>query len=231
MNIFSWFNDTVIQSQWFLGSSDREIWYKTLFFHFINLTWPPHRDRITEAKVSSYSKDRNFTFRGEQAWHPLDNATPSNFLFPKSLDQELSADVSFVSVLAMFLSEYWKRLEEIFFIIFYICRNRGNNLFSKIFLQPFSIFWKNHKEYRNKRYISGKPLISALFWHPEKGRGSTRKPSRPLAVKSMGAREGFLTLCLLWHGHALMIMPRPLSGCQNKAYIKSFLLKYCLFLY
>ena len=40
-NIFSWFNDTVIQSQWFLGLWDREIWYKTLFFHFINLTWPP----------------------------------------------------------------------------------------------------------------------------------------------------------------------------------------------
>ena len=40
-NIFSWFNDTVIQSQWFLGLWDREIWYKTIFFHFINLTWPP----------------------------------------------------------------------------------------------------------------------------------------------------------------------------------------------
>ena len=40
-NIFSWFNDSVIQTQWFLGSWDREIWYKTLFFHFFNLTWPP----------------------------------------------------------------------------------------------------------------------------------------------------------------------------------------------
>ena len=39
-NIFSWSNDTVIQSQWFLGSWDTEIWYKTSF-HFINLTWPP----------------------------------------------------------------------------------------------------------------------------------------------------------------------------------------------
>ena len=63
-----------------------------------------HRERRTEAKADSYSKDRNFTFRGERAWHPPDNATPSNFLFPKSLDQELSADVSFVSVLAMVLS-------------------------------------------------------------------------------------------------------------------------------
>ena len=40
-NIFSWFNDSVIQTQWFLGSWDREIWYKTLIFHFINLAWPP----------------------------------------------------------------------------------------------------------------------------------------------------------------------------------------------
>ena len=40
-NIFSWFNDTVIKSQWFLGSWDKEIWYKTLFFHFINVQWPP----------------------------------------------------------------------------------------------------------------------------------------------------------------------------------------------
>ena len=38
--------------------------------------------------------------------HPPDNATPSNFLSPKSLDQELFADVTFVSVLAMVLSEY-----------------------------------------------------------------------------------------------------------------------------
>ena len=36
-------------------------------------------------------------------------------LAPNSWDHELSADVSFVSVLAMVLSEYWKKLEEIFF--------------------------------------------------------------------------------------------------------------------
>ena len=65
-----------------------------------------HRVLRTEGKTDSYSKDRLFTFRGERAWHPPDNATPSNFLVPKSLDQDLSADVSFVSVLAMVLSEY-----------------------------------------------------------------------------------------------------------------------------
>ena len=87
--------------------SDVSVTYHNGFCQYCpTLTKPriSHRDRITEAKVSSYSKDRNFTFHGKQAWHPLDNATPSNFLFPKSLDQELSADVSFVSVLAMVLS-------------------------------------------------------------------------------------------------------------------------------
>ena len=62
--------------------------------------------RRTEVKADSYNKDRIFTFHGEQAWHLPDNATSSNFLFPKGLDQELSADVSFVSELAMVLSEY-----------------------------------------------------------------------------------------------------------------------------
>ena len=37
------------------------------------------------------------------------------FLAPNSWDHELSADISFVSVLAMVLSEYWKKIEEIFF--------------------------------------------------------------------------------------------------------------------
>ena len=38
---FSWFNDILIKSQWILGSSDREILYKTFSFCLINLTWPP----------------------------------------------------------------------------------------------------------------------------------------------------------------------------------------------
>ena len=69
-------------------------------------TYVIHRERRTEGKTDSYSKDRIFTFCGERVWHPPDNNTSLNFLFPKSLDQELSADVSFVSVLVMVLSEY-----------------------------------------------------------------------------------------------------------------------------
>ena len=120
----------------------------------------------------------------------------------------------------MVLSENWKNAWGNLFYNFVILRNRRYNLFSKIFLQPFSIFWKNHKQYINKQYLSRKPRISALIWHPKNRRGIIRRAPRLLAAKSIGARKGFLTLCLLWHGHALMIMPRPLSGYQIKAEIK-----------
>ena len=47
------------------------------------------------------------------------------------------------------------------------------------------------------------------------GRGTLRRAPRPLGAKSVGAREGFLPLNLLCHGHALIIMPRPcLLGCK-----------------
>ena len=38
-------------------------------------------------------------------------------------------------------------------------------------------------------------------------------------------------VALSWGCHALLIMPRPLSGCQIKAEIKGFLLRYRLFQY
>ena len=98
-----------------------------------------------------------------------------------------------------------------------------------------SRLWKNQCWYWKKRYLSRKPLISALIWHPESGLGIIRRLPRPLAVKSifcwiLRPRGGFLTLCLLWHGHALLILPRPLSGCQIKAEIKGFLLRHRLLL-
>ena len=75
--------------------------------------------------------------------------------------------------------------------------------------------------------MSRKPLISALIWHPENGRGIIRRAPRSLAAKSifcwiLWARGGFLTLWLLWHLHALIIMSRPLTGWQIKAKIKGF---------
>ena len=46
---------------------------------------------------------------GKEAWCPPNYTTPSNFPADKSWISELSSEVLFVSVLAMVLSEYWKR--------------------------------------------------------------------------------------------------------------------------
>ena len=71
---------------------------------------------VCSAKFTFFS----MSFCGKWAWSPPDNATPSNFPPPKSWVSDLSFEVSFVSVLAMVLSEYWKRLEKNFrnYIIF-----------------------------------------------------------------------------------------------------------------
>ena len=70
-------------------------------------------------------------------------------------------------------------------------------------IQRLSISWKNHCWYWNKRYISRKPCISALIWHPKNGRGTIRRAPRPLAAKSifwwiLWPRGGFLTFWILW---------------------------------
>ena len=99
-----------------------------------------------------------------------------------------------------------------------------------------SRFWKNQSWYWNKRYLSRKPLISALIWHPESGRGiilrawpchrRQRVKNRPRAHKI----QQNILFAARGRG-ALLMMPRPLSGCQIKVEIKGFQLMYCLFLY
>ena len=51
-----------------------------------------------------------------------------------------------------------------------------------------SKFGWNQCLYWNKWYISRKPLILALIWHPKSGRGIIRRVPHPLAAKSIGAR-------------------------------------------
>ena len=48
-----------------------------------------------------------------------------------------------------------------------------------------SKFGRNQCLYWNKRYISKKPLILALIWHPKSGRGIIRRAWRWLAVKEL----------------------------------------------
>ena len=64
-NIFSWFNDTVIQSQWFLGLWDREIWYKCFFF-----------TSLTSHGLHDLRKKRYKDFEGMWAWGSYGYATP-----------------------------------------------------------------------------------------------------------------------------------------------------------
>ena len=52
---------------------------------------------------------------------------------------------------------------------------------------------------------------------------------RLLALKSIVGRGGFLTSVRAGGCGSLMIMPHPFSGCQIKAEIKGFLLRYRLF--
>ena len=49
-NIFSWLNDILTKRKLFLETWDREIWYKTFSFYFINLTWPPQPQKGKVAK-------------------------------------------------------------------------------------------------------------------------------------------------------------------------------------
>ena len=97
-----------------------------------------------------------------------------------------------------------------------------------------SKFGQNQCLYYNKQYISKKPWISALIWHPESAcifkidfwRGHRRHEvkNRPRAHKiqqnmlfAAGGRGG------------LLVKPCPLSGSQIKAEIKGFLLMYHFF--
>jgi hypothetical protein len=93
------------------------------------------------------------------------------------------------------------------------------------------IFWKNHWYYWNKQYLSRKPLISALIWHPKRGRGIIMRLPRPPALKGVKNPPRPPMLFTTRRCGALLIMPHPFSGCQIKAEIKGFLLTYCLFLY
>ena len=55
-----------------------------------------------------------YTFYGKRVWRPPSSAMPIFFLAAKSWGLGISFEVSLVSVLAMVLSENWKRLEKIF---------------------------------------------------------------------------------------------------------------------
>ena len=80
--------------------------------------WRCHRRQGVKNPPRTCKKSTKNAFRGEEAWRPPDNATPTFRMSNESWNQGLSADVLFVSLLAKVLSQYWKRLEKIYFYNF-----------------------------------------------------------------------------------------------------------------
>jgi hypothetical protein len=116
-NNISWMNDIHVKSQWFLGSWDREIWYQTFNFYFINLTWPPQPQK---AEVPTFLRDVGVA----PPWccHTLVISAPRSWVL------RLLYKVFFVSVIGLVPSESWKRLESGGYkVYFYWSKNQAEN--------------------------------------------------------------------------------------------------------
>ena len=114
----------------------------------------------------------SMSFCAKWAWSPPDNATSSGFSAPKSWVSELSSEASFVSVLAMVLSEYWQRLEKFFQnkVISSISQNDENykNIFPlaffKILKKPLLV-QKQTIPQKKGLILSFLELKSLRVWH------------------------------------------------------------------
>ena len=142
-------------------------------------------------------------------------------------------DKNQVSVHVWCCSKFMRNKVEFIFFVFpsvlqSVKGESGKSLSSK--------FGQNQCLYYNKQYISRKPLISALIWHPESGRGNIRRAwpcHRRQRVKNRPRAHKIQQNMLFAAGGrgGLLVKPCPLSGSQIKAEIKGFLLMYRLFLY
>ena len=82
-------------------------------------------------------------------------------------------------------------------MIFVILRKCRNNLISKIFPPAFFNILKKPLVVQ-KQTLHLQKAHDLGYLEPEgKGRGILRRAPCPLGAKGIGAREGFLTLCLL----------------------------------
>ena len=110
---------------------------------------------------------------------------------PNSWDPKLSADVSFVSVQATVLSEYWKKLEEIFFWNDITLRRlwklyhfeKYSQAFFNILTEPLPV---------QKLTIHQQKAHDLSYLEPEgQGRGMVRRVPRPLAAKDIEKKSKF----------------------------------------
>ena len=131
----------------------------------------------------------------------------------------------------MVLSEYWKRLEKKFwkrlFSQFPKIVENYKNLFSpaisNIVKEPLLVQEQTTPQ-QKALDLSFNLTPWKWAWHHQEG----ATPSRREKHRSAWGKKS----CFTARGSdSLMIVPRPLSGCQIKAEIKGFLLRYCLFQY
>ena len=127
---------------------------------------------------------------------------------------ELSAEVSFVSVLAMVLSENWKRLEGFFLNFIIFMKSRIFFFFLKFSSSLFQYSESTIPSTVTYDTSAESPWSQLYFDTLKMGVASSggrhaSSPRKAYFVDFLRARGGFLTLCLLWHRHALMIIPCP----------------------
>ena len=162
--------------------------------------------------------------------------SPQTFQLQKAEYQSFYSEVSFVSILAMVLSEYWKRLEENF-------RNKINSSFSQndknyenIFPPTFFNILKEPLVIQNQTIHQQKAWDLSYLEPGGQGRGTIRRVPRPFAAKSIfwwfftGAWRVFDSLpSMASLGDFFKVLTYSLR--IQIADIKSFLLMQGLFLY
>ena len=158
---------------------------KPEFFFNSNLTIPdfPYMNKI--GTIFIYLKSIKFTFCSmpfcaKQAWSPPDNAAPSDFPAPKSLVSDLSFEVPFVSVLAMFF--------------FRILKKAGGNIFCKFhqFVEIVEIVFSNF----SCRFLNPNSNKNYIFYFFQLWETSRNKLKRHSGTRNCSNFSLFESQCL-----------------------------------
>ena len=161
-----------------------------------------------EAVTPSRRRTTFFTLRGTMLFAARGRS--ALLIKPRPfLGSQIKAEIKgFLLMYCLFLYYLWffqnieKGWRKIFEIRLFPQFLKMTKIIKKYFLQPFSIFWKNHCYYRDKHYISRKLLILAIWSQKEKGVAVSWECHAHLAQKAfivdfLQVRKWFLTLCLL----------------------------------
>ena len=143
------------------------------------------------------------TFCSTRAWHPLDNATPTNFPSPKSWVSFFSL-VLFVSLLAMVLSEYNKDWSKFFEMLLFPKFLQNDEIYKKLFPLAFFNILKEPLLVQEQTITQKEGLIlsfldpeSLWVWHYQEVAMSTCCKKHILLIFYMSA--DCFWLLPLWH--------------------------------